>query len=63
MVKAVGVTCMINFEVAVSPRKVQMRNKVFSLFGLKNKLRLHSINEEEVCCQVTFYYYLFGTLH
>ncbi len=35
MVKAVGLTCVINFEVAVSPRKVQMRNKVFSLFGLK----------------------------
>ncbi len=33
MVKAVGLTCIINFEVAVSPRKVQIYET--SLFGLK----------------------------
>ncbi len=41
MVKAVGLTCIINFEVAVSPpRKVQMRNK---FVWPNNKPRLHSI--------------------
>ncbi len=40
MVKAVGLTCIIHFEVAVSPRKVQMRNK---FVWPKNKPRLHSI--------------------
>ncbi len=31
MVKAVGVTCIINFEaVAASPRQMLLRNKVFS---------------------------------
>ncbi len=48
MVKAVGLTCIINFEVAVSPRKVQMRNKF-----------VWPKNKPLVCCQVHILLFFF----
>ncbi len=54
MVKAVGLTCIINFEVAVSPRKVQMRNK---FVWPNNKPRLHSIGLLSSSLLLLFFWY------